>query len=283
MEIFYNEISNRPLANNETEARQKVLILLDTLKELRAKDFNIMRTHSGFYADLISSNYSFANFFNDPAINNTLKILLRSITASPFIHDDDSNEADLFIMNGFSTKNHLHEDVSPEGLASAYIFNSPTLSLIGEFWKRQSLLLFISNAENEDQPITVEVPNVYSAESVSNSFFIGWLNSLTEGVQLNSIENIYKLFPRDKFLFESQAIDDIISWYYDDKRFLVRIKDLLNDIAKNPFKGGKGKTETLSGTGGVASKRIVKKDRIVYTFTSEKIIIHQCRKHYNDK
>lgn len=63
---------------------------------------------------------------------------------------------------------------------------------------------------------------------------------------------------------------------------MVRIKELLADIENNPFVGGKGKTEILSNTSGKASKRIIKKDRIIYTFTQEKIIIHQCRGHYND-
>ena len=81
---------------------------------------------------------------------------------------------------------------------------------------------------------------------------------------------------------EQRAIDDLISWYYDDKRFIIRIKELINDIVNYPFKGGKGHTEPLGGTGGKASKRIIKKDRVVYTYTKEKVIIHQCRGHYDD-
>jgi toxin YoeB len=64
---------------------------------------------------------------------------------------------------------------------------------------------------------------------------------------------------------------------------LVRIKELIEDIWVHPFTGGKGKTEPLGGTGGKASKRIIKKDRIVYTYSKNKIVIHQCRGHYDDK
>jgi toxin YoeB len=284
MEVFYNEISNQPFAENQTEARHKIFVLLDTLKELRSKGFNVMRTHRGFYADLLSENYSFSSFFSDPSVSVTLKTLLRSVVVSPFISDDDSYEAEQFVINNFSTENHLHEDISPEGLASAYIFNSPTISLLGDsYWQNEFLLLNVISTDDNEKQLTIEVPNVFSVKSIYNDFFSKWLNTLTEGIQLNSSANIYKLFPADKFSFDKQAITDIISWYYDDKRFLIRIKDLINDISENPFKDGKGKTEILSGHGGLASKRIIKKDRIVYTYTKEKITIHQCRKHYNDK
>lgn len=90
-------------------------------------------------------------------------------------------------------------------------------------------------------------------------------------------ENIYKLFSEAEYLFESKAINDICFWYYNDKRYLLRLVELINDIKDNPVHGGLGKTETLSKIHGRASKRIVKKDRIVYTFTRERIVINQCR------
>ena len=283
MEIFYNELSREPIAQNRKDAKQKVVALLETLKSLREKDINVMRTHDGFYADMISSDYSITDFYNDPSVSNTLKLLLRTVAVNPFICDEDSYEAEIFVVNVFSAKNHLQQQVNPEGLASAHIFNSPVISFSGDvYWEKDFLALTIQSF-NEEVKHTANIPNVYSPESISNNAFITWIDSLTQGLQLNTEYSIYSQFPREKFIFESKAIDDIISWYYDDKRFLLKVKELINDITLNPFTGGKGKTETLSGSDGKASKRIIKKDRIVYTYTKEKITIHQCRGHYDDK
>ncbi len=108
------------------------------------------------------------------------------------------------------------------------------------------------------------------------------LLALYDGIQLNCEANIALVFSPDKFEFDTRAVNELLSWYHDDKRFIIRVKELIMDIVNNPFKGGKGHTEPLGSTGGRASKRIIKKDRIVYTYTKEKITIHQCRGHYDD-
>lgn len=283
MEIFYNELSNCPLASNQQEAKSRILQLLDTMKSLRDFDINIMRTHVGFYAEQLSEDYSFATFFGDQTISNDLKLLLRTIVANPFIEDEQSYEAEQFIINTFNTQNHKNEIVSPEGLASAFVFKSPTISISShQYWKNNLLFLNVINSENSQNTSQVEILNLYSSSCIHQKAFQNWLNYLNPPIKLNSEENIYKVFPLAQFQFDIKAIQDIISWFYDDKRYLIRVKELLNDIAENPFKGGIGKTEILSGTNGKASKRIIKKDRIIYTYTSDKIIIHQCRGHYND-
>jgi len=284
MEIFYNDLSSRPLAANQEDARLRIFELLDTMKSLRGYDINIMRTHNGFYAEELSEGYSFGSFFGDPSVSMNLKLLLRTIVANPFIEDDESYEAEQFINNTFTTKNHEGEEVSPEGLASAYIFNSPTISISSHpHWRNNLLLLNVTNTDAEPVTTQIEILNLYSSNSVNQVAFQNWLNYLNPPVELNSEENIYKVFPPEQYQFDNKAIQDITSWFYDDKRYLIKVKELLEDILQNPFKGGKGKTELLAGAGGKASKRIVKKDRIIYTYSENKIIVHQCRGHYDDK
>lgn len=284
MEIFYNELSNRPLAPNQEESRGRIFQLLDTMKSLREYDINIMRTHDGFYAEQLSEDYTFSSFFGDPSVSMDLKLLLRTIVANPFIEDDESYEAEQFITNTFNTQNQENEPVIPEGLASAYVFNSPVISINSHpHWRNNVLIL---NVAIDGTQLAVKIENIlnlYSSSCVNQDAFQNWLSYLNPPVPLNSEENIYKIFPSSQYQFESKAIQDITSWFYDDKRYLIKVKELLEDIVENPFKGGKGKTEPLSGTEGKASKRIVKKDRIIYTYTNDKIIIHQCRGHYDDK
>ena len=284
MEIFYNELSNHPLADNQQDARARILTLLETMKYLRNHDINIMRTHNGFYAEQLCESYSFLDFFNDPKVHNDLKILLRTITASPFIKDDDSDEADDFILGKFETKNERNEIVIPEGLACAYLCNAPTISISShDHWRNNLLLLHVTY--EDDIPVVskdVNIQNIHSLNCLRKDGFRNWLNeALNHLVLFDSEEHIYRVFPRDKYLFERKAINDLISWNNDDKKRLSRIKELIEDIEMNPFQRGKGKTECLL-SGNKASKRITKKDRIVYTYTSSIIIIHQCKGHYDD-
>lgn len=211
-----------------------------------------------------------------------MKILLQSNIKNPCIPEIDSYEAEMFVNTRFKTLNHFSQYVEPEGIAISFINEVPTLSLVGfQQWENSTLQLNVF-IENNELPTHENVINISSVNSINSNEFQEWIKSITDEIGLNSYENIVIAFPIEKYEFDTKAIDDILSWYYDDKRFLKKIKELIEDISKNPFTGGKGKTETLGGSGGKASKRIIKKDRIVYTYTSDKIFIHQCRGHYSD-
>lgn len=280
MEVFYNELSNKPLAANAVDARERVISLLKTLKQLREYEINIMRTHDNFYTEKVSETYQFADFFNDSSVSPTLKILLQTVVANPFIKDEETLEAGLFIENEYFTTDHSGASVSPEGLSSAFIFNSPALSFGSEvFWQKGLLSLTVKEPDGLEEKH--EVVNIFSADSTAEEPFKNWWAMLNPPVPLNSEANIYSVFSSEQFIFEQRAIDDLIFWYYNDKRYLARIRELIEDIIYNPFCGGKGKTETLKG-GSKASKRIEKKDRIVYSYSDNKIIIYQCRGHYED-
>ena len=281
MEVFFNELSCTPLSENGEGAKEKIINLLLTLKALRNDGFNVMRTSVNFYSMELASDYTIAHFFNDPTVSRDLKLLFKGITKSPYIEDDNSYETEVFVLTDFKTKGENNEDLSPEGIASAYVFNSPTISIAGNaHWERDSIPLTITPNDANGSFYLENIPNVFSESSVAANPFRNWLNSLVSGIQLNSEENIIKVFPSNKFAFDTRAINDIISWFYNDKRFIIRIKELINDIDVNPFEGGKGHTEKLGGER--ASKRIIKKDRIVYSVSKNKITIHQCRGHYDD-
>lgn len=283
MEIYFNELSVLPNCLNNDDARDKIITMLETMKALKEFDFNILRTHDNFYAEELFNGYSFSSFIIDPQVKDNLKLLLRSIVKNPFIADDDSQEAEMFISNQFQTLDHTGIMTSPEGIAISYVCEMPTISISGfPLWDSNTLSLNVIDTVSNSTSIN-DIINISTPNSLTNQIFLDWIKSITEEVKLNSYDNIIKMFPIEKFEFEQRAIDDILTWFYDDKRFIVKIIKLINDIENNPFVGGFGLTETLGGTGGRASKRIVKKDRVIYTYTQEKITIHQCRGHYNDK
>jgi len=77
--------------------------------------------------------------------------------------------------------------------------------------------------------------------------------------------------------------EDYIYWQKKDKKILKRINELIKDINRNPDdKHGLGKPEILKGhLSGYLSRRINEEHRLVYKLDKDKIIIVQCRFHYN--
>ena len=77
--------------------------------------------------------------------------------------------------------------------------------------------------------------------------------------------------------------EDYLDWQSQDLKMLKRINKLLKEVQRTPFKGS-GKPEPLKkAEPNTWSRRINKKDRLVYVVTDDGIIIEQCKGHYDDK
>lgn len=83
-----------------------------------------------------------------------------------------------------------------------------------------------------------------------------------------------------KVAFSSHGWDDYLHWQETDMRIVEEINGLLEEIARDPFKGT-GKPEPLKGDlSGFWSRRITKSDRLVYIVQDGVIHVMQCRQHY---
>lgn len=88
------------------------------------------------------------------------------------------------------------------------------------------------------------------------------------------------------FEFTLNAWDDFSYWIETDEGIVIKIKELLNDIKKNPFHG-LGKPEPLRyDLKGFWSRRISGEHRLVYKIedkkgVNQKCFIVQCRFHYD--
>jgi toxin YoeB len=81
-------------------------------------------------------------------------------------------------------------------------------------------------------------------------------------------------------VFTSLAIKEYNEWFEANTRIVDRIKILIGEIDKDPFKGI-GKPEPLKGNWkGYWSRRIDLEHRLVYKVTDEKILIVKCKVHY---
>ena len=81
-------------------------------------------------------------------------------------------------------------------------------------------------------------------------------------------------------LLEKNAVEDFEYWNKNDLKILKKIAELLLPIMRNPFEGI-GKPEPLKGDlKGYWSRRITDEHRIVYTVTTDTIIVIACKTHY---
>ena len=86
-----------------------------------------------------------------------------------------------------------------------------------------------------------------------------------------------------RLLWEERAWEDYLYWQKQDKKTLIRINKILEDIDRNGYEVI-GKPERLSGNlSSYYSRRIDDKNRIVYRIKDETIQIIQCGSHYRDK
>jgi len=76
------------------------------------------------------------------------------------------------------------------------------------------------------------------------------------------------------------AWDDYLYWQTQDKKTLMRINKLINDVKRSPFEGI-GKPEPLKEhLSGFWSRRIDDTNRLVYAVDDQAITIISCRYHY---
>ncbi|MDP1621844.1 MAG: Txe/YoeB family addiction module toxin [Bacteroidales bacterium] len=84
-----------------------------------------------------------------------------------------------------------------------------------------------------------------------------------------------------KYTFVDESWEDYLYWQKNDRKMLVRINELLRDIARNPF-FGIGKPEPLKFKyKGFWSRRIDNEHRLIYRYKDDEILIAKCRFHYD--
>ena len=85
-----------------------------------------------------------------------------------------------------------------------------------------------------------------------------------------------------KFCFADKGWDDYKYWQAHDRKFLRKINDLLESIARDGAMKGLGKPEKLRHQNGEYSRRIDDTNRLVYTVSDDLITILSCKGHYMD-
>jgi toxin YoeB len=80
--------------------------------------------------------------------------------------------------------------------------------------------------------------------------------------------------------FTQTAFDEYNDWFDKDQQIVDRVKLLIRDINRDPFKGI-GKPEPLRNNWtGYWSRRIDQEHRLVYKVSDSQILIVKCKGHY---
>ena len=82
--------------------------------------------------------------------------------------------------------------------------------------------------------------------------------------------------------FNGKAYEEFVEWAENDKNIYEKIKELLKDISREPFKG-LGKPEPLKHEfRGYWSRRITKEHRLVYRIEGDMLVVVSMFGHYSD-
>ncbi len=80
--------------------------------------------------------------------------------------------------------------------------------------------------------------------------------------------------------FTPTAFEEYNNWFETNPHLVNRIKELIRDISRDPFRG-LGKPEPLKGEwAGYWSRRIDQEHRLIYKTTDTTILIVKCKGHY---
>lgn len=80
--------------------------------------------------------------------------------------------------------------------------------------------------------------------------------------------------------FDANAFEDLAWWLERDRKVTIRILRLLQEAARDPFRGT-GKPEPLKREfAGAWSRRIDHEHRLIYTVSDTAIRVLACRHHY---
>ncbi len=76
------------------------------------------------------------------------------------------------------------------------------------------------------------------------------------------------------------AFQEFNDWFNSNEQLIIRIKALIRDIDRDPFKGI-NKPEPLKGNwAGYWSRRINSEHRLIYKVSDTQILIPKCKGHY---
>ncbi len=193
MELIFNEISLQPAVSNIHIVDEKVRIFLKTYAAAKMHGFRKVRFYKPAEEIELLSNYTFLDWLNNSK-NRTHKDLLLSAKIHPFIKIDDEYSENEYLNRRYFFENEFIERTEPQGLASAILYETLSISLAThDYWKNQQLPVFITDENIEGTLICKTVFNVCEEDNLKSSAILDFIASITTPVLL-----LTEIKPADK-------------------------------------------------------------------------------------
>lgn len=178
MEIMFNELSACSYSSNKYEAFERMTQFVKAF--IKSRDFGFKRIRSSLSVSEIhlTDDYTVVSWLNDRSISRDLKSFMYGSIIIPFINDADVKIEDQFIEADFFYKRNEDEKESCLGLAAAYLYELPSISLnSAEEWQRNLLSILIEKDCTSEEH---QIPNVFSESCFSNESISVFIENLGE-------------------------------------------------------------------------------------------------------
>jgi hypothetical protein len=194
VKLFFNELSCEPVADSKYSAIERMTIFAKTVSIARQKGFRNIRCDTPVHAIMLAQGYSLSDWLNDSTVSREYKDFMYGMIVSPYIDEDDS-EFEQYVYSAITFENTEY-NISKTGcigLASAYLYNLPAISILSvPLWKQHILSITI---EKDGNIFSENVYNISSCESFSIPGITDFIDSISELILIET-----SLKPEDKVI-----------------------------------------------------------------------------------
>jgi hypothetical protein len=153
--------------------------LAKAYSKAKGQGFKKIRFHQVFEQISLLEGYTFSDWLNTTS-NRTLKDLLLAAKVYPFINETDEWAEHAYLSRRYFFENEFIERTEPQGLAAAVIYQTLSVSLAThEYWQKEELPVFVTDAHLEGVLIAQNVFNVCEAASFENAAIQDFIGKIT--------------------------------------------------------------------------------------------------------
>ncbi|MDR1023128.1 MAG: hypothetical protein LBL94_07665, partial [Prevotellaceae bacterium] len=192
MKLFFNELSCEPVADSKYSAIERMNVFAKTVSIARQKGFRNIQCDYPANAIMLAQQYSLFDWLNDSTVSREYRDFMYGVIVPPYI-DEDEPEFEQYVDSTVTFENAECNisKIGCIGLASAYLYNLPAISILSiPLWEQHILPITI---EKNGNTFSENVYNISSCESFSISDITDFIDSIGE---LKLVETSLK--PEDK-------------------------------------------------------------------------------------
>lgn len=198
MNLYFNELSLKPVAANKYEAVERMEVFSKAVSKARLRGFRNIKCDYFTNQIELSQDYSLHNWLNDSEVKREQREFLYGVIVPPYINDDDTDLLEEFIENDFTYTNIENNFPTTNciGLASAYLYESPAISLVSlPMWSEVMLIIGLLKHGQHSNNVVYNISSIESFNNVDLKAFIERISELNlDESQINPIAKSVTLF-----------------------------------------------------------------------------------------